>query len=442
MELPPEQEMLIRQSMASDDLLPALQANGQDDWQAQADADLVQQHMVETQPPKSIAKPLTFNDVFRDESRPAYGMASRAFAKLNEIQRRGDVETAQRLKQHLLEIAANGQQLQGRERLDAEIRFGRAIRDIDSMWDSYGSKLDSGSGTGGRKVSLQQAQELVAQGVRMKLTPDPNGDGYLMQDMTLGDTGNGITFTETTDTSGNVVRTTQIGKQGSARQDKRAQVEGAAKEYAEMKMVPALAESARAITGLMSQPQDESVLGTVGRMAKSALPFTQAGMTEDRIEAIKDMVALENLTRMRLASPTGGALGAVSDTEGRRLENMLGALKSNLSPKERIAKLRQFQRMYVEIVYGPDSRLNRAVADGKLTKEQASLARQMRDESYNKAAIGDFSFFEPQEPGQVPTGGNIQSQRMNAPTQSPTESSEYNDAMEYYRQMKALQQQR
>lgn len=253
---------------------------------------------------------------------------------------------------------------------------------------------------------------------------------------------NGITFTETTDPSGNVVRTTHIGKQGSASQDKREQVEASAKEYAEMKMVPALAESARAITGLISQPQDEGIMGTMGRMAKSAVPFTQAGMTEDRIVAIKDMVALENLTRMRLASPTGGALGAVSDTEGRRLENMLGSLKSNLSPKERIAKLRQFQRMYVDIVYGSDSRLNQAVTDGKLTKEQAVLARQMRDESYNKAAIGDFSFFEPQDPEQVPTGGAPQSQGMNAPTQSPTESPEYNDAMEYYRQMKALRQQR
>lgn len=62
------------------------------------------------------------------------------------------------------------------------------------------------------------------------------------------------------------------------------------------------------------------------------IPGTPGADTDAMIETLKSQVAFGVLQAMREASKTGGALGNVSDAEGRRLESNIAALASKQSP--------------------------------------------------------------------------------------------------------------
>lgn len=65
--------------------------------------------------------------------------------------------------------------------------------------------------------------------------------------------------------------------------------------------------------------------GMVG-MATRYLPFTDSAELYRQVETMRSMARINNLQAMREASPTGGALGQVSDAEGRMLEAASGSL--------------------------------------------------------------------------------------------------------------------
>jgi hypothetical protein len=65
--------------------------------------------------------------------------------------------------------------------------------------------------------------------------------------------------------------------------------------------------------------------GLVGG-ATGWIPGTPGQKLESRLEAVRSNTAFKALTEMRMASPTGGALGAVSDREGKLLESVFGPL--------------------------------------------------------------------------------------------------------------------
>ena len=59
------------------------------------------------------------------------------------------------------------------------------------------------------------------------------------------------------------------------------------------------------------------------------------------IETIKAIVGFEKLQAMRNASPTGGALGQVSEMENRLLQSTLGSMEIDQETNQLIANLRQ-----------------------------------------------------------------------------------------------------
>lgn len=75
----------------------------------------------------------------------------------------------------------------------------------------------------------------------------------------------------------------------------------------------------------------------------SIIPGTPAADFKAELNTLKSNIAFGELTAMREASKTGGALGQVSDQEGARLEAALGALSTNQSPenfKEQLQKIK------------------------------------------------------------------------------------------------------
>ncbi len=57
------------------------------------------------------------------------------------------------------------------------------------------------------------------------------------------------------------------------------------------------------------------------------------------LATIQASVAFDTLAAMRAASPTGGALGAVSDTEMKLLQSTMGSLSNELSPEQLLKSL-------------------------------------------------------------------------------------------------------
>jgi len=90
--------------------------------------------------------------------------------------------------------------------------------------------------------------------------------------------------------------------------------------------------------------------GTVGRIA-SVLPESHAAEVRRQVEVLQAQAKIENLQAMRAASPTGGALGAVSDKENSMLAAKSGSLDPNSPTFER--DLDDYERTLLRIVHGP-----------------------------------------------------------------------------------------
>lgn len=73
------------------------------------------------------------------------------------------------------------------------------------------------------------------------------------------------------------------------------------------------------------------------------VPTTAARSFASQLETLKASIAFGELTAMREASKTGGALGQVSDKEGQLLQNALGALDQGQSAEQFKAQLRKIK---------------------------------------------------------------------------------------------------
>jgi len=95
-----------------------------------------------------------------------------------------------------------------------------------------------------------------------------------------------------------------------------------------------------------------STTGLVGAGMRK-IPGTEAYNLGTQVEAIKAHVGFDTLADMRAASPTGGALGQVSDMENRLLSSSLGSLDANQSPDElrkNLAEVRKHYRNVQELI--------------------------------------------------------------------------------------------
>jgi hypothetical protein len=79
------------------------------------------------------------------------------------------------------------------------------------------------------------------------------------------------------------------------------------------------------------EPARVAVLGVW--LSTRSIPGTSGYDLNQKIESLRSAAGLTSLQAMRQASPTGGALGQVSDRENAILQNALAALDPNQSPQ-------------------------------------------------------------------------------------------------------------
>lgn len=90
--------------------------------------------------------------------------------------------------------------------------------------------------------------------------------------------------------------------------------------------------------------------GMMGEVAKR-VPGSRADKLENRLETIKANIGFDKLQSMRDASPTGGALGQVSEFENRLLQAVYGSLLQSQDDQELVYNLERLEDIYKRIIH-------------------------------------------------------------------------------------------
>ena len=83
---------------------------------------------------------------------------------------------------------------------------------------------------------------------------------------------------------------------------------------------------------------------------------SDANNLRSQLQTIRSNVGFDKLQAMRAASPTGGALGNVSEKENEYLQSVLGNVEQSQSPEQLKRNLLRLREAYLDIVHGYGNR--------------------------------------------------------------------------------------
>ena len=114
-----------------------------------------------------------------------------------------------------------------------------------------------------------------------------------------------------------------------------------------------------ALSSLDSISQAENILnespflssGLIGQITKD-IEASPAGQLDSLYDSIRAKLGFDQLQIMRENSPTGGALGQVSDTENKLLQSTIAALKTGLPKDQQLKNLEKIKQHTAAVVYG------------------------------------------------------------------------------------------
>lgn len=93
--------------------------------------------------------------------------------------------------------------------------------------------------------------------------------------------------------------------------------------------------------------------GPYGQGVAEIMPWTDSAEVRRQTDTLKSMASIENLTAMRQSSPTGGALGNVTEHELEILKNKTGALDPSSPNFER--DLNDYVLTLLRTIHGPEA---------------------------------------------------------------------------------------
>jgi len=182
-----------------------------------------------------------------------------------------------------------------------------------------------------RQATPQEAQGYGAAGGQF----GPDGRFYAINPPSKG-------ITQTITNPDGTTTTFQVGGAANGAADK-ATLAAGLRETSSDVVVAAAARAREAAKGVTST-------GLVGA-AMSYLPNTDAAEVYRQVDVLKSNATVENLTAMRQASPTGGALGSVTEKENAMLAAKAGALDPKSPNFQR--DLDDYEMTLLKIVHGP-----------------------------------------------------------------------------------------
>lgn len=111
----------------------------------------------------------------------------------------------------------------------------------------------------------------------------------------------------------------------------------------------AVSQAQTAITAIDTILTNIKEAGTFERFALAKLPGTLARDTENTIETVQALIGFDALAQMRAASPTGGALGSITEKELRYLQSVQGSLDPLQSTKTLKTNLDSIRKSFARI---------------------------------------------------------------------------------------------
>jgi len=151
----------------------------------------------------------------------------------------------------------------------------------------------------------------------------------------------------------NFISQTTYEKNQQAEQGKK-DVEYKAKLRQEKPKREAALNQAEALTDQLTGNIDEligkvsAVTAGPGGVILEKFPGTTAKDFQANLDSLKANIGFQALQAMREASPTGGALGNISDTENKLLQARFGALEIGQSPKQLVENLKKVRKRIVQ----------------------------------------------------------------------------------------------
>jgi hypothetical protein len=103
-------------------------------------------------------------------------------------------------------------------------------------------------------------------------------------------------------------------------------------------------------------------------LAKDAQPIFDLKAS---LESVASNMSMENLNQMRKNSPTGGALGNVSDKQSQLLSDLLGSTKLDQSPELLETVMHDLINFQYDVIYGHPTEIRDAYLAKRVSYEQA-----------------------------------------------------------------------
>jgi hypothetical protein len=161
-----------------------------------------------------------------------------------------------------------------------------------------------------------------------------------------------------------------------------AEAKAASRQTSQNRYADVVTEDVQRVTDMVNK----SMIPVTGFASlASAVPGTPQHNIAKLVDGIKANVSFDRLQLMRENSPTGGALGQVSDFENRLLQSTLGSLEQSQGKEQFIYNLKRLNDIYQDIIHGPGNRPEgakkppaKAEPKSKLSAEEAKELEQLR----------------------------------------------------------------
>jgi hypothetical protein len=184
--------------------------------------------------------------------------------------------------------------------------------------------------------------------------------------------------------------------QGAGAVDRFAQ---ASKEAEKQKLQAAdrniqdLMEAKRLYSSVM---QSKGVIPAAARKLEAITPGTELHTIQnDLLKDFKNRLGLEQLTQLRMASPTGAAVGNPTNAEGLRLESVFGSLDPTSSPAIFNRNINRAIESYLDVIHGTPEQRDKLMEEGKITaKQNAEIEAQ-----YPSSTMDTMGIEQPRQTG-------------------------------------------
>jgi gas vesicle protein len=228
---------------------------------------------------------------------------------------------------------------------------GKSVQELELRFNANLPKSEASDFRWGKNGEAYQYNRITGEFVRRPDLDEGGGTGFDGKVQMLGDQIFIVPDQFTYDPNDTRSRAEQLKDQlvpyGSTGQFKKGEAEEQAiSPYQEERSV----RTVQSIDELL--PKVNSTTVGIGSLL-SNIPGTAAANFAAELDTLKSNIAFGELTAMREASKTGGALGQVSDKEGQLLESSLGALSTKQSPenfKQQLQKIKDSINRWREAV--------------------------------------------------------------------------------------------